>query len=181
MIVISWAMFLKAMIRIRRRLRQLPGCLTNEGVTVLHFVILSTQGVLTSLYMTLYLVVYIKIGDYKDSDSDMTSLRLQITTKITLIALTLSDFVMGFFICYLILVFSRRNCSQRIFGNNSNFGTNSESSTIELVPNLVYLQNQRYLQKFIHSRLEDKQKKKEIAALQYQANLFLNQIWEQCV
>ena len=145
MIVISWILFLKAMIRIRTKLRQLPNVLTNEGVTFLHFATLSTQAIFTTIYMSCYLVVYIKVGDYDDNTDDITSLRLQIATKIFLAVLTFSDFVMGFFICYLILVFSRKNCTQKIFGHNSGFGTSTESSNCEIVPNLVYFQNQRYI------------------------------------
>ena len=116
MIVVSWLLFLKAMLRIRKRLLQLPNCLTNEGVTVTHFVILSTQGVFTTLYMSLYLVVYFRVGDYDEHTQDIASLRLEIATVLMLMGLVFFDFVMGFFICYLILVFSRRNCQQMVFG-----------------------------------------------------------------
>ena len=49
------------------------------------------------------------------------------------------------------------------------------------VPNLVYLQNLKVLHQFIHQKLEDKVKNKEIAILQYQTNLYLNCLWEQVV
>ena len=65
----SWIFFMFAMVRIKKALKKLPNCFTNECITSLHFTVLSIQGVFATLYSVCYVVVFMIIGDIKDDDS----------------------------------------------------------------------------------------------------------------
>ena len=69
---------------------------------------------------------------------------------------------MGFFISYYILKFSKDNV------RNNRDSNDSRPNSLELshVPNLVYMQNQKALTKFIHSELKDRADKKKLLILQ---------------
>ena len=60
-------------------------------------------------------------------------------TNIVLSAQIGVDFVMGFFICYMILVYSRHSISKKTFDKNNSL--KKEAMMRENVPNLVYMQN----------------------------------------
>ena len=59
MILFSWLLFLVAMCKIRTTLKALPNTFTNETVTLIHFVVLSLQGIFGVLYAIMYMIVYL--------------------------------------------------------------------------------------------------------------------------
>lgn len=75
----------------------------------------------------------------------MNSLYLQITTNIILAIQILFDSVMGIFICYMLMVFSRLNTTRPV--TNGNEHENGDAS--EVVPNLVYLQNKKTIKNYL--------------------------------
>ena len=82
----SWIFFLIAMIRIRRALKNLPNCFTNECITTLHFVVLSIQGIFATIYSISYVIVFLIVGDLKyDETLTAKDLNLQIFANILLV------------------------------------------------------------------------------------------------
>ena len=65
----SWIFFIFAMVRIKKALKKLPNCFTNECITTLHFSVLSIQGVFATLYSVCYIVVFVIVGDINDDSS----------------------------------------------------------------------------------------------------------------
>ena len=92
----------------------------------------------------------------------MNSLYLQITTNIILAIQILFDSVMGIFICYMLMVFSRLNTTRPITIENERENGGSVS---EVVPNLVYLQNKKTIKNYLQDQLNDKVRDKELAVL----------------
>ena len=62
MLLFSWVMFVIAMERIRTTIYKLPNCFANERVTRTHFVVLSTQAIVATVYAIFYTVVFIDYG-----------------------------------------------------------------------------------------------------------------------
>ena len=103
---------------------------------MLHFVILSVQGLTATVYAFLYVIVFMmKDHDREQSDS-LESLNEQITTNIVLFVQIAVDSIMGFFVCYLILIFSRYN-SWKTFNKDNQM--DQDAMLRANVPNLVYM------------------------------------------
>lgn len=68
MLLFSWVMFVIAMERIRKTIYKLPNCFANERVTTTHFVVLSTQAIVATVYAIFYTVVFIDYGFIDESD-----------------------------------------------------------------------------------------------------------------
>ena len=133
--LISWIMFLIAMVRIRRAIVKLPNCFANDKVTTVHFVVLSGQGITATTYSILYTVVFMVFGDVEPDSTNVTSLELQTTTNIILMLQIICDSISGIFICYMLMVFSRLNTSRSVHNGEDE----QEGPIIQEVPNLVYL------------------------------------------
>ena len=84
MMITSWILFIVAMCKIRKTLKELPNCFTNEWITMLHFVVLTIQAICCLLYAIFYVNVFLRLGHIRLDDQNLYSLQMQTTTNIIL-------------------------------------------------------------------------------------------------